>query len=1579
MGASDVDEPQQSPQDWAPEIGTSSNEATSHEYHLPEWFLKENVKTPTELARLESRIYLSNHDSLKKSQVDDNQCPAHENSSAFEIPYDVFSELSDTTAAAFVRNADGQLPPELPGVLIRTLSTRLIKPVDEIVIRLAQEINAALVSIDLEDLQDIAGDFIRQDDGHNQATLDEDGNTDSTTGEKPDYQSMTSLAEYYFGIRSKKSSPKGAWIRTNRAILAITNSARKKSQARGSSMLTGDDVSHDTPIIIHFQNMDRIVETDSGYRCVARFRDCIQEHRRAGENLVLLATIMTVTCEIEDTYADFSSMVDEPKMIRKMGLCKGFAVAVMPTLREQEEPSVTEKKDYYNTMVNIRRLKRLLRRRLANGDSVEIIHPISSWGKLGDSLTDSLWEEQDLRRAATQIVGRTFKKPALSLDDVETVLRRLNLCEKPLQITTEPQADETEEDMKQGEDEGEGEVEEEEEEEEQEQETWRDKIDRIMQDCNEFENNLRSSIVSPETLEVTYDDIVIDTETKDTMKYLVSMSNFRPDAKSGFLLRQIQINGALLYGPPGTGKTHLSRAVAKDSGASMLAIDSASIISKWSGESEKHIRAAFTLAAKLFPCVLFIDEVDSLFYRRASDDKSWERNTLTQFLQCLDGLVKDERRPFVIAATNRPADLDEAFLRRLPQKIFFKLPDAAGRLKILRLFLKDEDLHPSLSVEGLAHVTEGYSGSDLRSLCGEAAMIWAIEKGREEFDKSARERSKLCLEVRHFSKALRKIPPSVSKRTLMEFTEFAQQYNMNESEDSGIASNIIDEHFITKFHVQSDETTVVSTDISRTTSTSEPSFQRPESLITEVRGFPYESLGDDEFRVLVIEPDKIDSTLKAELTHASFMTPPKYHALSYTWGPSDPAYYMNCGGTETTITKNLHDALCQLRQPDKSVTVWADAVCINQTDDEEKSRQVSRMREIYSKAEFLFIWIGNPQDPSDADLAFDTLKILEETFLRHADENDLRLPWPADNTSKYTQWGLEVGKEFEQNPIKLDQWKALGQVYLAPWFSRVWIYQEAVSFAGNPQSNITMSFGTRRISWDSFAKVTGGLSIFGGVLKELVTHGLGTDDKFPWFIVRIIQFERNCHLVTLPMSGEGVTEEKVMSLMKPGRGTKLCTNVHIKMLSEESPDSLRVAVDHVLSSAAKLGMGQTICTIKYKLRGIHTTGGINSRLFHHLNLSRQLSSTDPRDKFFAFYGVLQDDLEADALLSPDYTKSVVNVFVDVALYFIQRELCLDYFELLYDRPPGDSTIAGLPSWANDWTQTAGLNKFHTSTFSAGGDSYLGTSGHALRVELSEDRRRLGLQVYNAGRIRFHVPPQDDYTYDYVYSATNCGKGEYHATLGLLDQAKEHGLVAEMLEYLQYADCLARVKWLESPSTFHFTEGYTSKMTPPSRDIKYPTGESFYEAFWRTMVCNINREGTVAEDWVARAFKAYHDDWGSFLNLSDGPNEELDHESICKRFKIMHYNFTRQRRFCVTDSGLMGWVPRRAEVGDRICVIPGARLPYVIRQSGDYWKMIGHAYIHGLMEKVVHDVDLSLTEKGKVILGQDASPIGIWLC
>lgn len=164
-----------------------------------------------------------------------------------------------------------------------------------------------------------------------------------------------------------------------------------------------------------------------------------------------------------------------------------------------------------------------------------------------------------------------------------------------------------------------------------------------------------------ENINVNFDSVCASQDTIDTLQTLTSMALVRPDAFKYGVLASNRIPGVLLYGPPGTGKTLLARAVAKESGAAFLEVSGSEVLDKYVGEGEKNVRAIFTLAKKLSPCVVFIDEADSIFASRSSlGSKNVHREILNQFLKEWADL---QSTAFLMVATNRPFDLDEAVLR----------------------------------------------------------------------------------------------------------------------------------------------------------------------------------------------------------------------------------------------------------------------------------------------------------------------------------------------------------------------------------------------------------------------------------------------------------------------------------------------------------------------------------------------------------------------------------------------------------------------------------------------------------------------------------------------------------------------------------------------------------------------------------------------------------------------------------------------------------------------------------------------------------------------------------------------------
>ncbi|KAF3530933.1 hypothetical protein DY000_02038689 [Brassica cretica] len=233
---------------------------------------------------------------------------------------------------------------------------------------------------------------------------------------------------------------------------------------------------------------------------------------------------------------------------------------------------------------------------------------------------------------------------------------------------------------------------------------------------NEFEKRIRPEVIPAKEIGVTFADIGSLDETKESLQELVMLPLRRPDLFKGGLLKPCR--GILLFGPPGTGKTMMAKAIANEAGASFINVSMSTITSKWFGEDEKNVRALFTLAAKVSPTIIFVDEVDSMLGQRTRvGEHEAMRKIKNEFMTHWDGLMSNSGdRILVLAATNRPFDLDEAIIRR----IMVGLPSVESREKILKTLLSKEKTE-NLDFHELAQMTDGYSGSDLKNFCTTAA------------------------------------------------------------------------------------------------------------------------------------------------------------------------------------------------------------------------------------------------------------------------------------------------------------------------------------------------------------------------------------------------------------------------------------------------------------------------------------------------------------------------------------------------------------------------------------------------------------------------------------------------------------------------------------------------------------------------------------------------------------------------------------------------------------------------------------------------------------------------------------------
>ncbi|OFV67999.1 MAG: CdcH [Candidatus Syntrophoarchaeum caldarius] len=231
--------------------------------------------------------------------------------------------------------------------------------------------------------------------------------------------------------------------------------------------------------------------------------------------------------------------------------------------------------------------------------------------------------------------------------------------------------------------------------------------------------------------------------------------------------------GVILHGPPGCGKTLIAKAVANEAGASFFDIAGPEIVSKYYGESEKHLREVFEKARENAPSIIFIDEIDSIAPKREEVSGEVERRVVAQLLTIMDGLV-DRGEIVVIGATNRLNAIDPALRRpgRFDREIELKVPDYEDRLEIIQVHTRNMPLGKDVDLAKLSEKLHGYVGADLEAVCREAAMcaLRRFLSGIELEDDSIPEErlEELVVTSEDFKMALNDLEPSIIKDVLIE-------------------------------------------------------------------------------------------------------------------------------------------------------------------------------------------------------------------------------------------------------------------------------------------------------------------------------------------------------------------------------------------------------------------------------------------------------------------------------------------------------------------------------------------------------------------------------------------------------------------------------------------------------------------------------------------------------------------------------------------------------------------------------------------------------------------------------------------
>ncbi|PYH77954.1 spastin [Aspergillus uvarum CBS 121591] len=513
-------------------------------------------------------------------------------------------------------------------------------------------------------------------------------------------------------------------------------------------------------VIVQVQDYDEIQDTREGAKFIIILRKAIEEKRKAGSRVLFVGTMAQEAAPGADSSRLMQNAPDDQfSQVLLVTPDMGSEVAARTFSEDQRKRTLD---------INIRHIQEMLRTRLheqaaALKDDIfrDRAWPLDPSLVKQSGLEERYWSYSQVHWVCTLALGSLKAGEQLGFEHIRRGIEMTQQSERAKKDWLQEKAPKAKTGGAAGD---------------------RERLlSSLRKTCNSYEKKLLNGVVDAQSIRTTFSDVHVPPETIDALKTLTSLSLIRPEAFTYGVLATDKIPGLLLYGPPGTGKTLLAKAVARESGATVLEVSGSEVYDMYVGEGEKNVKAIFTLAKKLSPCVVFIDEADAIFCSRTrASSRTSHRELINQFLREWDGM--NDLSAFIMVATNRPFDLDDAVLRRLPRRLLVDLPTEQDRQAILKIHLKDELLDSTIDLAELARRTPLYSGSDLKNLSVAAALACVREENelaaQHQGDEPYQYPARRTLTWKHFERGMEEISASISEdmASLSAIRKFDEQY-----------------------------------------------------------------------------------------------------------------------------------------------------------------------------------------------------------------------------------------------------------------------------------------------------------------------------------------------------------------------------------------------------------------------------------------------------------------------------------------------------------------------------------------------------------------------------------------------------------------------------------------------------------------------------------------------------------------------------------------------------------------------------------------------------------------------------------